>query len=180
MAASAAFVMLFGACGRGRAGNEAASGEVDRARPAGTAAAGTASQFDSTSTVPTGPSPGVPGPIEPAATFPPVPELAEQVPTVEVELKDGAISVDPRTLIIGIPYKFSIANRGRQPHSLEVRTAAVQGSPGRRVFELESAPLRPGESREVFVTFRLPGPYEIACPLEGHAEAGERAELAVP
>ncbi len=180
MAASAAFLMLFAFCGRGRAGDEAASGEADRAGPTAAAPAGTPPPNDSTPTAPIGPSPGVPGPIEPAATFPPFPELAEQVPTVKVELKDGAISADPRTLIIGIPYKFSIANRGRQPHSLEVRTVAVPGSPGKRVFELEGGPLRPGESREVFVTFRLPGPYEIACPLEGHAEAGERAEIAVP
>lgn len=131
-----------------------------------------------TATAPAAPPLGTPGPIEPAVTFPPIPE-EDQIPVVNVDLKDGSISVDPTSLSVGIPYKFVVTNRGRQPHTLEVRTASVRGAPPSTVFTLAGGPLRPGASAEVFASFRLPGPYQLVCTLEGHRESGETASIGV-
>lgn len=111
-------------------------------------------------------------------TFAPIPD-AEHVPVVRVDIKEGGITVDQTSLAIGIPYRFVVVNRGREPHSFELRTAEIRGAPPQTVFTLQGGPLRPGASSETFVSFRLPGPYQIVCPLEGHREAGEIASIGV-
>jgi hypothetical protein len=131
-----------------------------------------------TSTVPGAAPVASAGPIEPAATMPPLPD-SENLPAVHIELEDGRIVVDQTSLTIAIPYRFVITNRGKQLHSLEVRTASIGGQPPSPVFSLQGGPLKPGQSAEVFVGFRLPGPYQLVCPLEGHRDAGEIASIGV-
>ncbi len=121
---------------------------------------------------------GTPTPIPPAATFSPFPE-ADKLPVVNVELKEGSISVNPTSLTIGIPYKFVIVNKGSNSHSFEVRTATIRGAPSETLFGLEGREIRHGSSAELIASFRLPGPYQIVCPLEGHREAGEIASFGV-
>ncbi|MER3396873.1 MAG: hypothetical protein C4318_03110 [Acidimicrobiia bacterium] len=131
-----------------------------------------------TQTVSSGTSSGGSRPIPPAVTSSPFPE-AEKLPAVEIEIKDGSIGIDRTALNIGTSYRFIIANRGTRAHSLELRTASYKTEQPTPVFTLEGDPLRPGETRVIIVSFTLPGPYQLVCPLEGHRDSGEIASLAV-
>ena len=120
-----------------------------------------------------------PSPLAPAVTFSPVPEI-EQLDATVVELSDGTIVTNRTSFTVGIPYKFRIVNKGSKRHSLELRTQPRTGEgPPVVVFSLGSEGLGPRQTKEVYVSFSLPGPYQLVCPLEEHARGGESLEIGV-
>jgi hypothetical protein len=120
-----------------------------------------------------------PSPLAPAVTFSPVPEI-EQLEATVVELRDGTIVTSRTSFTVGIPYKFRIVNNGSKRHSLELRTQprSAEGPPV-VVFSLGSEGIGPRQTRDVYVSFSLPGPYLLVCPLEEHAREGESLEIGV-
>lgn len=120
-----------------------------------------------------------PAPPAPAVTFSPMP-AAMEVEAKVVEISDGKITADTSTFVVGVPYRLRIVNVGREEHSLELRDSPRGQGPPRVVFRLDDPPLRPGESRDLYVQFVVPGPYLMVCPLEGHDASGETLEIAVP
>jgi uncharacterized cupredoxin-like copper-binding protein len=105
---------------------------------------------------------------------------------VSVSLAEFTITSSVKTFHAGIPYYFTIANRGHVVHEFTILPDKPDGTPlpvaaqyENKIIEIEQ--IAPGTTMTVNLTFSpsIVGRYEIACMMRGHYLAGMRLPIVI-
>lgn len=80
---------------------------------------------------------------------------------VKVAMFEFGFKLSSRTVPVGTPVVFEVANKGKVPHDFEILGAGKKTPVwvGSKVYRLT-------------VTFKKPGAYRIQCTVPGHIDAG--------
>ncbi|MBO0779464.1 MAG: hypothetical protein J2P37_11615 [Ktedonobacteraceae bacterium] len=109
---------------------------------------------------------------------------------VQITLSDFRIASSLMAFIPGVPYHFTVTNRGKTAHELILMSSMMKTMPmsGMPMSTMEKMALtavgtmKPGETRTFDYTFvsSTAGPHpELSCRLPGHYEAGMRLDVTV-
>ena len=108
--------------------------------------------------------------------------------TVDIDMTD-AMRFTPDTLVVreGETVRFRLHNRGRMLHEMVIGTpdelakhaALMAKFPDMEHDAPYMAHVEPGQTGEIVWHFNRPGPFEFACLIAGHYEAGMRGTLQV-
>ena len=105
---------------------------------------------------------------------------------VSVALAEFTISSSVKTYHAGVPYFFTIANRGHVVHAFTILPDKPDGTPlpvasqyENKIIAIEQ--IAPGTIMTVNLTFSpsIVGRYEIACMMRGHYLAGMRLPIVI-
>jgi uncharacterized cupredoxin-like copper-binding protein len=105
---------------------------------------------------------------------------------VSVALTEFTIFSSVKTFHAGVPYFFTIANRGHVVHEFTILPDKPDGTPlpvasqyENKIIEIEQ--IAPGTTMTVNLTFSpsIVGRYEIACMMRGHYLAGMRLPIVI-
>jgi len=86
--------------------------------------------------------------------------------TLQVNLIDDKFVPDHLTLKSGVRYRLHLENHGKHLHEFTAPTffgAAEIDNPDVLNRERTEVLLQPGESKDVFLTIRRPGGYDLTC-----------------
>jgi uncharacterized cupredoxin-like copper-binding protein len=106
---------------------------------------------------------------------------------VAVTVND-AFRIDPELITVpaGKPVVFVVTNRGRLDHEFFVGDEGAQEEHGRAMAgspvardEPTGIALRPGQTREMTMTFQAPTATIVGCHIPGHYPAGMKAAIQV-
>jgi uncharacterized cupredoxin-like copper-binding protein len=89
-----------------------------------------------------------------------------------IDVRETEMKLDPQNPKIREPgtVQFKIKNAGQAVHALE-----VEGPQG----EVETRPLKPGQSDTLSVELTKPGEYTWYCPVGNHKDLGMRGTITV-
>ena len=93
-------------------------------------------------------------------------------PVTTIDVRETEMKLDPQNPKIREPgtVQFKIKNAGQAVHALE-----VEGPQG----EVETRPLKPGQSDTLSVELTKPGEYTWYCPVGNHKDLGMRGTITV-
>jgi len=107
---------------------------------------------------------------------------------VEIKLTD-ALKMEPATVTVpaGVAVTFVVTNTGAIDHEFFVGDAQAQAAREQAQTGATTAPpdsqnligLKPGQTKELVVTFPAPGPSLAGCHIAGHYLAGMKVDITV-
>jgi uncharacterized cupredoxin-like copper-binding protein len=107
---------------------------------------------------------------------------------VEIKLTD-ALKMEPATVTVPAnqPVTFVVTNTGAIDHEFFVGDAQAQAAQEKAQTGATTAPpdgqnligLKPGETKELTITFPAPGPTLAGCHIAGHYLAGMKMDITV-
>jgi uncharacterized cupredoxin-like copper-binding protein len=105
-------------------------------------------------------------------------------PVVPVQLSDFTVTPGTTKLEAGKLYLFEVTNTGTTTHEFVLEPASAVDEPLAKVaygakLEAEAEDIAPGQTADLLWTFPTAGPYQMACHVPGHFEAGMKATVTV-